>query len=148
MNIDERLHCPACGYNLRGLPDGDCPECGTPFERATLSALEQPTVSAGTLRAFAVGWPVLYLVGASPISALIVTFMDPFPGLVLFGFITTLICYPVCKDLARQTARTLRLNQIEAEPVSDLRLLLYFWPAEVVAILLLAVGLSHLWGWF
>jgi hypothetical protein len=28
------IHCGKCGYNLRGLPDGPCPECGTPFERA------------------------------------------------------------------------------------------------------------------
>ncbi len=24
-------HCPACGYNLRGLPKRRCPECGRPF---------------------------------------------------------------------------------------------------------------------
>ena len=23
--------CPTCGYDLRGLPDQRCPECGTPF---------------------------------------------------------------------------------------------------------------------
>jgi hypothetical protein len=28
------LHCPCCGYLLRGVPDGPCPECGTPFERS------------------------------------------------------------------------------------------------------------------
>ena len=27
------IYCRACEYNLRGLPDGPCPECGTPFER-------------------------------------------------------------------------------------------------------------------
>ena len=30
------VHCPKCGYLLRGLPDGRCPECGTPFERGRL----------------------------------------------------------------------------------------------------------------
>lgn len=25
-------HCRKCGYNLHGLPDRRCPECGTPFE--------------------------------------------------------------------------------------------------------------------
>lgn len=27
------IYCGRCGYNLRGLPDGPCPECGTPFDR-------------------------------------------------------------------------------------------------------------------
>lgn len=26
------LHCPRCGYNLRGLPQPRCPECGREFE--------------------------------------------------------------------------------------------------------------------
>jgi hypothetical protein len=30
------IHCRKCGYLLRGLPDGLCPECGTPFERGRL----------------------------------------------------------------------------------------------------------------
>jgi len=30
------LYCPKCGYLLRGLPDGRCPECGTSFERGRL----------------------------------------------------------------------------------------------------------------
>jgi hypothetical protein len=27
------IYCRNCDYLLRGLPDGPCPECGTPFER-------------------------------------------------------------------------------------------------------------------
>jgi len=30
------VHCAKCGYNLRGLPDGRCPECGTEFPRGQL----------------------------------------------------------------------------------------------------------------
>src|SRR4029078_9994514 len=25
------LHCPSCGYNLTGLPEDRCPECGVEF---------------------------------------------------------------------------------------------------------------------
>jgi hypothetical protein len=30
------VQCLECGYSLRGLPDGNCPECGTPFERGVV----------------------------------------------------------------------------------------------------------------
>lgn len=33
---DLPVYCPKCDYLLRGLPDGRCPECGTPFERGLL----------------------------------------------------------------------------------------------------------------
>jgi hypothetical protein len=31
-NIQEEIHCPLCGYNLHGLTDPRCPECGYRFE--------------------------------------------------------------------------------------------------------------------
>lgn len=34
------VNCPKCGYLLRGLPDGNCPECGKPFERGRLLVLQ------------------------------------------------------------------------------------------------------------
>jgi hypothetical protein len=30
------LVCPTCSYDLRGLPENRCPECGTPFNPAEL----------------------------------------------------------------------------------------------------------------
>ena len=30
------IYCSKCHYNLRGLPDGRCPECGTDFTRGQL----------------------------------------------------------------------------------------------------------------
>ncbi len=32
------LHCPRCDYDVRGLPDDVCPECGDPFTPAEVLA--------------------------------------------------------------------------------------------------------------
>jgi hypothetical protein len=34
--IGETIRCPLCGYDLRGLPQPRCPECGRTFEWADL----------------------------------------------------------------------------------------------------------------
>lgn len=34
--ITQEVACPLCGYNLRGLLDPRCPECGYPFDWATV----------------------------------------------------------------------------------------------------------------
>jgi hypothetical protein len=34
--IAEEIHCPLCGYNLRGLTEPRCPECGTAVDFAEL----------------------------------------------------------------------------------------------------------------
>lgn len=41
LNESVSLPCPTCQYDLRGLADGECPECGTPFLVADLEP-EQP----------------------------------------------------------------------------------------------------------
>lgn len=33
------LHCPSCDYNLTGLPENRCPECGKEFDPAKLRKL-------------------------------------------------------------------------------------------------------------
>jgi len=40
-------HCLKCGYNLRGLPEPRCPECGTPFDPSRLKKHEPPTGGDG-----------------------------------------------------------------------------------------------------
>lgn len=42
-----KLYCDQCGYDLTGLNESCCPECGTWFDRATLAAkLERATAHA------------------------------------------------------------------------------------------------------
>jgi len=36
---DNSLLCPVCDYNLTGLPENRCPECGTPFDLEELAAI-------------------------------------------------------------------------------------------------------------
>ena len=46
------LHCPQCGYNLTGLAQNRCPECGREFDpqvEAARSASQRPIGLAGVL---------------------------------------------------------------------------------------------------
>lgn len=41
--------CVICGYDLRGLPQARCPECGTPFDRIEI-VREAPSIQPGPPR--------------------------------------------------------------------------------------------------
>jgi hypothetical protein len=66
---DSGLRCPACEYNLTGLSEPRCPECGTSFtwEDVRLAAANQPTIAfeqVGGWRkvpAFFVTWAMVLL---------------------------------------------------------------------------------------
>lgn len=40
--LEVELHCPACGYDLRGSPSGVCPECGEAFQSDQLARTSIP----------------------------------------------------------------------------------------------------------
>lgn len=44
MSTDQTLHCPTCGYNLTGLPENRCPECGKRFSLERLKRFPNPSV--------------------------------------------------------------------------------------------------------
>src|SRR5437867_12716435 len=41
-SLTDPIHCPLCEYNLRGLAEPRCPECGYRFEWAELLDPEHP----------------------------------------------------------------------------------------------------------
>ncbi|MEO0474388.1 MAG: hypothetical protein AAF085_00265 [Planctomycetota bacterium] len=119
--------------------------------------MDQPTVSMGAIRLFAVAWPVLYLVLIVPpasVLALAIWFffeelMDSsvnewfFPT-IFYAPLTIVVCWPVCRDMARQTARYRRLNDDGDRVVSTARLFVQYMVLEVGAIVLLSLGLLWL----
>lgn len=60
--MDPTLYCPACGYNLTGLPEDRCPECGRPFSRAELlrRTLLGPQISSRSVLFFFWGVPLAF----------------------------------------------------------------------------------------
>lgn len=49
---DQHLHCPCCGYDLTGLTESRCPECGTGFDRDVLRRCRQTDVQSMSQRGF------------------------------------------------------------------------------------------------
>lgn len=113
---DSKLFCLHCGYNLTGLPSGQCPECGTAFDLATL-----PTLMAqrrrGVFRSFwwlglppglyvallALAYLLLLPVGRSK-AADAFMYVGGFGGLFLL-FMAAVTSILVGRRLARRLAR-------------------------------------------
>ncbi len=60
--IEGDLFCPECSYNLRGLIDDRCPECGEAFDRSTLHVSRIPWVHRKELGALRAYWRTVWLV--------------------------------------------------------------------------------------
>lgn len=63
--MHQHLHCPQCGYDLTGLPENRCPECGVPFDPAGLRRLRASAISWTELLIRLVGPPAIVVLCAS-----------------------------------------------------------------------------------
>ncbi|MCG3137777.1 MAG: hypothetical protein HJJLKODD_01627 [Phycisphaerae bacterium] len=59
---DLDIFCPGCGYNLHGLADARCPECGAAFDAAALRAVQLPWPKRNNLGAFRAYWRTFWMV--------------------------------------------------------------------------------------
>ena len=60
------LVCPECGYDLRGIDSGQCPECGLAIDRAGMSVARIPWAHRGALGLFKAYWRTNLLVISRP----------------------------------------------------------------------------------
>jgi hypothetical protein len=71
-SFDWRPTCPACRYDLEGLPDGPCPECGHVFRFADLVAAAMAPSPVGLTKREAaavvrfIGWATGISIAAAP----------------------------------------------------------------------------------
>jgi len=111
------LYCPTCGYNLTGLTESRCPECGEGFSRAELAAI-------GGIKHPSIVWFLVVLVLLPVVFALLVyksfepgTIRDLFePFALVFVGIYFLLSLGSSIFTARNIARRLVMRPPKSRP--------------------------------
>ncbi|UCD28300.1 MAG: hypothetical protein JSV03_14630 [Planctomycetota bacterium] len=60
--IVDDVFCPVCGYNLRGLPEPRCPECGGQFDVSELVVSRIPWADRKRIGRFRAYWQTIWLI--------------------------------------------------------------------------------------
>lgn len=113
------LYCPKCGYNLTGLTQERCPECGGWFSRAELAAI-------GGIKYPSLGVPLAVLL-LPPIVFTVLSFMafsidgsSPVNDALPFLFAMMGLCVPAGLALSiitgRRLARRLAMRPPKSRP--------------------------------
>ena len=120
---EEHLFCPKCGYDLHGIPEVRCPECGFRYDHEALKSLADSTYWARLAAARVV------IVRAAIVAALIIPIAAEKAG--ASGFILLVVA-----AAAYLTAFTVSIIATDA----------YKGPESLVGLLAIFVGLGVAFG--